>query len=378
MAVRVGVVIGPAFKVALPIALLVATSTACDSSNDWRSHRTASGAAVTGACDAEREKSIDGLPDSLACAGLYSDIDAKEVAEGVREYSPAVPLWSDGAEKRRWISLPADTQIDASANADWVFPVGTNFFKEFSVDGKRVETRLFHKAREDRWVRTSYRWADDESSATRSDGADLDGVQLNGTTYHIPSGRECDQCHEGRQDRILGFEAVSLGLPDAQGVTLQQLVDDALLAPAPERTSLEIGDDGSGSAAAALGWLHINCGVSCHNDNTNSEAYSTHLRMRLDPDTLDGRASNDFPTLKTTREVHGKNLRWQEEVRIIPGDPDGSLLYKLVKARNGTGKNDQMPPIASRVVDEEHVQLLETWIRALGTAETPEGDAPSE
>lgn len=371
MVVRVGVVKVPAFKVALPIALLAVSLAACDSSNDWRHHRTASGNARSTPCDSENEDSIDGLPNSLACAGLYADLASKEVAEGVREYSPAVPLWSDGAEKRRWISLPMDTQIDASANGDWVFPVGTSFFKEFSVDGRRVETRLFRKAREDRWVRTSYQWAEDEASATRSDGVDLEEVQLSGTTYHIPTGRECDQCHEGRQDRILGFEAVSLGLPGAQGVTLAQLVEDELLAPAPELTSLEIGDDGTGSAAPALGWLHVNCGVSCHNDNSNSEAYSTRLRLRLDPNELDGRASNDFPTLATTRGVHGKNLRWQEEVRIIPGDPEASLLYKLVKSR--AGKNDQMPPIASRVVDEEHREALALWIRAMG-----DGDDASE
>src|SRR3954451_18392936 len=44
-------------------------------------------------------------PKTLECTGLYSDLVAKTVASGARPYAPAVPLWSDGAHKERWISL---------------------------------------------------------------------------------------------------------------------------------------------------------------------------------------------------------------------------------------------------------------------------------
>src|SRR5882672_4590761 len=64
-------------------------------------------------------------PTTLDCTGLYSALETKELAAGVRAYAPAVPLWSDGAAKRRFISIPAGQKIDASDPGEWKFPVGT-------------------------------------------------------------------------------------------------------------------------------------------------------------------------------------------------------------------------------------------------------------
>jgi hypothetical protein len=353
----------------ISIACLTSIALSACSSSDSDSDKRAA------QCDAEVEKSLDGLPDSLTCTGLYRDFRKKKMARQMREYAPAFRLWSDGADKRRWMALPEDTTIDATSNSEWRFPIGTKFFKEFSVDGRRIETRLFQKTRGDHWARASYAWNEDETDAVRSKGGDLPDVKINGATYRIPSGRECDQCHEGKNDRILGFDAVSLGLAGAEGVSLQDLVDEDLIKPAPKRTSLEIGDDGTKHAAAVLGWLNINCGMPCHNDNSNSEGYSSRLRLQLDPDQLDGRPANEFKSIKTTVGIAGETLRWSEETRIVPGSPDRSLLYKLVTSR--AGKNDQMPPIASRVVDEEATAEIKAWISAMtGRAadEVPERD----
>jgi len=322
-----------------------------------------SGGGSDDACQAQMDAALDGLPDDFACFGLFKDMKSKDVSKGMRAYTPAELLWSDGAEKHRWIYLPKGEKIDASDPKEWVFPVGTTLFKEFKVDGKRVETRVYRKL-EDHWANATYRWNDDESGAVRMRGGDLDDVELAGYPYHLPTGRECDQCHNGRRDRILGFESVALGLPGAMGVTLASLVEDDLIEPAPDLTEFEIGDDGTGKAAEALGWLHINCGVSCHNGNGDAEAYSSGLRLRLDPAELDGRAATEFDQLTTTVGVHAKTLRWADQVRIDPGSPDTSLLYKLASFRGG-GKNDQMPPIASHIIDPEHTPAIYDWIKAM-------------
>jgi hypothetical protein len=229
------------------------------------------------------------------------------------------------------------------------------------MDGKRIETRLFWKRSATFWARTAYQWNDDETEATRSGGADLD---VGGSSYHIPSTTECDQCHKGRLDRALGFEAISLGLSGATGVTLADLADDDLLSDTLP-TDLSIGDDGTGHAADALGWMHTNCGVSCHNGNSASEAYSTHLRLDLKVAEADGRAPTDFEALTTTLNVDATTGRWLGEVRIVPGAPANSLLYTLMSTRNPTTMKDQMPPIASQIVPTDAASLIEAWISAM-------------
>jgi hypothetical protein len=302
------------------------------------------------------------LPSELSCTGLYADIVTKEIASGVQAFAPAHPLWSDGADKQRWIYLPEGMKIDSSMPDEWHFPVGTKLFKEFSWKGHRVETRMFWKAAEGRWLKTAYHWNADESMATRFAGG---AVDVAGETYYIPAPKDCDQCHKGRDDRALGFEAVSLGLSGATGLTLAELVKQDLLTDPPAKTELTIGDDGTGKAAAALGWLHVNCGVSCHSANTNADAYKTDMFLRLSADTLDGRSPADFDTIKTTVGVATKTLRWVGHQRIAPGSVTNSFLYTLISKRDPANMKDQMPPIASRVVDTEGMALVEAWIRAL-------------
>ena len=129
------------------------------------------------------------------------------------------------------------------------------------------------------------------------------------------------------------------------------------LAPPPPTTTLSLPHPG-------LAVLHVNCGVSCHNDNQNSGAYESGLRLKLKPDQLDGRSSANFEILTTTVGVPAQTLRWMQQRRIVAGSPEQSLLYRLASVRR-TGENNQMPPIATRVVPAEPVQVLADWIRAL-------------
>src|SRR5262249_42745341 len=149
----------------------------------------------------------------------YADFATKEIAADAFAYTPATPLWSDGAQKQRWIVLPPNTKIDISDPNEWKFPVGTKLFKEFRVGGQRVETRMFHKVEANFWSYATYAWSSDESTAAINFG-DAVPVGDGGATWQIPTNDDCNECHHGRQDRILGFEQVSLGLPNAQGLTL--------------------------------------------------------------------------------------------------------------------------------------------------------------
>jgi hypothetical protein len=313
-------------------------------------------------------------PSSLKCTGLYSDIVNKVIAApGVRAYTPGVPLWADFATKQRWIFLPPGTKIDATDPNEWMFPVGTKVWKEFSRDGKRVETRLWQKVQEGFWVRTTYAWNADDSEAIVSAGGDLPWG-TDGGIYHIPTPDECDQCHRGRTDRILGFEQVSLGLSGAMGLTLPELVAEQLISPVPARTSLTVGDDGTGAAAVPLAWLHINCGTTCHSENANSTAYGAGMRLRLDPTQLDGRSSADFLSRTTTLGAPATTPAWLGQPRIVPGDPSHSLLVELITSRgkdNAVG--NQMPPIDTNIVDTTDAQNVIDWIARMPKAPSDAG-----
>ncbi len=309
---------------------------------------------------------------TLACTGLYADIAGKRLAPGVESFAPAVPLWSDGADKIRWIYLPPGTRIDTSNRNEWIFPVGTKAWKEFSAGGRRIETRLWQKVRENFWVKATYAWDAAEAAAEISAGGDV--ALPGGGTYHIPTADECMQCHRGRRDFLLGFEAVSLGLPGATGVTLADLLARDRLTRAPSQTRLTIGDDGTGAAAAPLAWMHINCGTTCHNDNSNAVGYPARMLLRLDPDTLDGRSALLLEAMKTIVAVPARAPRWQGATRVVPGEPMASLLFQLISTR---GIADQMPPIATRLVDVANDALMADWIRKMPRLAAPDaGSVP--
>jgi hypothetical protein len=318
------------------------------------------------------EASFDRMPEDLECAGLFSDVANQRLMGNVIEYAPSVALWSDNAEKRRWIALPPGMKIDNSDNANWQFPIGTKFFKEFGFEHTGpIETRMFWKEAEGKWGRTTYEWNDTRTGARRLDEAKDVDVGFEGI-HHIPSGIECDTCHAS-QERVLGFEAVSLGTEGAEGLPLSVLVEKGLLTEEPPSLELEVGDDGTGKAEPVIRWLHINCGRSCHNDDQRSKAYPSRLFLRLDPAECDGRSANELNAVKSTKNVSVKTLQWADETRIVPGDPEKSWLYHLISRRGG-GKNEQMPPIATNEVDWEHTMMVAEWIRAMKPESDPNGD----
>src|SRR5690349_19883809 len=71
-----------------------------------------------------------GLPTDLSCTGLYESRGSTELSSDVMPYTPGITFWSDGAEKQRFLYLPAGSMIDTSSFDAWKFPVGTKVWKE--------------------------------------------------------------------------------------------------------------------------------------------------------------------------------------------------------------------------------------------------------
>jgi hypothetical protein len=316
----------------------------------------------------------DGAPDDLRCTGLYTDVAAKVLSPRARAFAPAVAFWSDGADKARWIDLPDGASIDTSSMDEWRFPIGTKVWKELRIDGRRLETRFMQKVRDDRWVQAAYVWSADEASATRAtDGAKLD---VGGRVYAVPKSSECNDCHKGKKDKLLGFEAISLAEPGATGLTLDALAVERRLTAPPGQTSVTVAGDGAATAGPALAWMHVNCGTSCHTGTSTATAYGTGLRLRIGWDELTSVPPDQWQMVRSTVGVAVKTPKWAGDVRVVPGDPRASLVLRLLGQRGG----EQMPPIATSLVDEAGRAAVEAWITALAPASeaAPPATAPEE
>jgi hypothetical protein len=211
-------------------------------------------------------------PTSLSQTGLYSDTTAGTLTEGVRPFEPRFGLWSDGAAKSRWVYLPPCGPIDTSDPDYWNYPVGFKLWKQFdrtNADGElvRVETRMIHKYTATKWFMSAYIWNEDQTDAliSEADGptAFISAENAKGTEHDVPGQKSCEGCHFNMADKALGFTALQLDRDDAPDgyVTLAVLEAEGLLSDPIARP---ITVPGTPEQAAALGYVHANCG-HCHN-----------------------------------------------------------------------------------------------------------------
>ena len=306
-------------------------------------------------------------PYYLSETGLYVDLEAKTLAPDLIEFTPAFTLWTDGAVKRRWLRLPPGTQIDSRDMDHWEFPIGTVTFKEFSREGKRLETRMVVRTGPDRfdyWM-GAFVWNDDESDAVFApDGA----ADLKGTNHDVPNTTQCGTCHHGDRGRVLGFSAVQLaatrhspllepvtsgGAPDV----LRDLIDADLLSAPPE-LSQRFDVPGDPPTRAALGYLHANCG-HCHNAGGTARP-DTDMDLRLD---VAASAPGETAAYRTTL---GQLLQNFDDtaltLRVSPGDAAQSALTYRMRER---GTLTQMPSLGTELVDEAGLAAVERWIDSL-------------
>ena len=321
-------------------------------------------------------------PSELGCTGLYADWPKRTLSPTVKEYRPSHELYADGATTSRWVEFPPGAPIDASDPNEWKFPIGTKFWMEFrlAVGGRNrpVETRFLWKTSADSWVRATYAWAADETTASEA----TSGVQnVGGGDYEIPSQETCAVCHGGRKDFVLGFEPVLLSQPTATGFNYAALQAAGALSSTNGKHTLPGSSfllPGANVEQNALGYLQANCGVSCHSGKNQWSAVQSAFVLRLDVNdqgTLGGvQASNPvkngvnkaikpdglFASAPPVGELTGK-------CRILPLAVNESAVHWRMNHRDapGSGTGFQMPPVGTHVVDPQGVATLASWINSM-------------
>jgi hypothetical protein len=316
--------------------------------------------------DASPPPSCDGgvVPVALVCTGLYSDWPTRTVAPDVQTYHPGATLWADGAISTEWVWLPPGAKIDTRDLNAWVFPVGTKFWQQMTLLGAPVETRFLWKMAAGQWFRATYAWTPDSKAAPELTAG---SPNAGGLPYDIPSVSQCDQCHDGAPDFVLGFEIVGLAMTTSSGLDLQALVQAGTLTNPPAAAPAIPGADAA--TTGSLAFLHANCGTSCHNRNPDANAGQTGLFLKLvvgangalpaSPNATDTWITSvNVPSAYTPAGVDAGGF-W----RIRPGDPDHSMIPWRAARRNTPA---QMPPIATELADPSDGTTLEQWVRAMG------------
>lgn len=325
------------------------------------------------------------LPARLSDTGLYADAARLVVDPRNRPFTPQYPLWSDGAEKRRWVRLPDGAAIDGHDADAWDFPVGTRFWKEFVFNGVRVETRHFVKVAADRWTFASYVWSADQRDAVRAPASGVPNVAevAPGKWHSIPSEEECRACHDSGRTEALGFTALQLSddrdplAPHAEPlepgmITLRTLVAEGRItgvSPTLVQTPPRVAASDP-AERAVLGYLSTNCG-SCHNRKSTIASLGLHLKYSLTaaptcgPDALATTLDQKGHWLVPTAPEGTSRL-------VAAGAPERSAVVYRAKSRR---PSSQMPPIGTVVADKEALALITSWVQSLESGRSSCGTA---
>ena len=272
-------------------------------------------------------------------------------------YTLGTPLFSDYADKRRFIYLPPGTRMTANGDGLITFPVGAAIIKSFGYpqpDGsyRTIETRLLlHRA--EGWVALPYIW--------RADGSDADlrlaggRQQVSFTTpsgqqqtisYAVPNRNQCKTCHELSQVVTpIGPKLRNLELSASH----RPLVEGAdWTAPRLPRWD----DSAQPLAARARAYLDVNC-AHCHNPRGSASNSGLFLEYERPEGIVTGIRK---------RPVAAGRGSGGMDYAIAPGHADRSyLLYRLRSLDPGIA----MPELGRASVHEEGVRLLEQWIAAM-------------
>ncbi|HMJ90088.1 MAG TPA: hypothetical protein VK530_09740, partial [Candidatus Acidoferrum sp.] len=315
-------------------------------------------------------------PETLAETGAFTDLASLTPNPGIVPYDINVPFWSDGAQKRRWFSIPnPDDKLTPAGPGMWNAPVGTVWIKHFDLEmvkgdplsARRMETRFLVRHAEGVYGVT-YEWNDAQNNATLVpvEGKDRTfSINDNGTlrqqTWHFPGQNECNSCHTPVAGFSLGFNAAQMNrsftYPNGTDNQLRVLQragyfkgasggGKALVSPSNQRAPLE---------TRVRAYLAANCS-QCHQPGGPARA------------NWDARYSTPKARTGLVNGPLADNLGDPANRVVAPHSSERSVLLQRLAS---TDPRLRMPPIASSVVDEEGVALVTEWINSLRARHQP-------
>lgn len=267
-------------------------------------------------------------------------------------YEVQAPLWSDGAEKHRYVTMPDGAAFEVDAQGRLLLPPGGVLIKEFAVEGRRLETRFLSRDLEGQWHFATYAW--DEGALDARLVEEGEELAFGEGTWTVPSLRDCETCHADASGPSIGLSMAQLdgvaphpftGEDAEQLNTLREL--RWLAATSREPSTLVAPDSSEDLESRARSYLHGNCAF-CHDGNIAA------LDLRYDV------ALEDTGACDTPPEYGDFFV---EDARVlVPGEPEASLLLLRMQTEQESWR---MPALGSVEVDEFAVELVREWILGL-------------
>lgn len=315
-------------------------------------------------------------PGRLSETGLFKDLPALTPADGFVSYEVVSPLWSDGAAKRRWISVPPGEVVRGQLRDRWQYPAGTVFIKHFEFPSvlhpggmRRVGTRYLLVDAKGVAKGATYRWNDEQTDAVRVDDALEASFEIENfageceqITWAHPGRLDCQRCHNERAGYILGFNYKQLNrlvLDEERKVETGQLVrlrnlgvlestfaDDAIR----DLPRLFAIDDETGDVEARVrSYLDVNC-APCHRPGLHYAGFDVRLTTPLEMSSLIGGVA-----------FHARAGDALDRL-IEPGSAERSLLLDRLRSVDSAWR---MPPLGRNTVDEKAMELMQKWVESL-------------
>lgn len=322
----------------------------------------------------------ENMPGLLSQTGAFADVVNLTPAESMIPYDLISPLWSDRADKHRWVSVPTGSYVQWAEQGKWTWPAGTVFVKHFELPidesnplvVKHLETRLLVVQHNGLVYGATYKWRDDNSDAdllhtSLDESIEIQSPQGNWTqTWTYPSPADCLTCHNPDAKGVLGVKTASLnkhwlypsGVSDNQLRTWNHLgifsepLNDAAIATMPAHAALE---DASKTAEHRLrSYWDINC-ANCHGVQGIASLWDARFETPLN---LQGVVNGAVAEQRDYLADYGLS-----DPRIVtPGNKENSLLYIRDKS---VDPDDRMPPLGRQLEDTRYLDVLEQWINSL-------------
>ncbi|MFI4965502.1 MAG: SO2930 family diheme c-type cytochrome [Caulobacterales bacterium] len=310
---------------------------------------------------------------TLAAYRLFVDEGARHPNAGVTPYALNTPLFSDYAEKSRFLYLPPGAHATYRAQGALGLPVGATLIKSFAypADFRRpddkvrlLETRLLiHRRRG--WVALAYVWNEGQTQArlkragTRLDVSFLDAKgEPRQVDYHVPNANQCKECHSlSGKIAPIGVKARNLNgafaYSEGSENQLAHWTRTGLLTGAPDpakapRTAVW-NDASEPLKARGRAYLDGNCG-HCHNPRGMASNSGLFLDLEEARPVKIGVGKRPVAAGKGSGDL---------EIDLVPGRPDASIIaYRMASTDPGV----MMPELGRSLVDDQGLALVREYI----------------